>query len=355
MKLLTICLGIVLMLSLTVVNVPASRQEWKSNYSKAEALMVDGQFSEASNCAKLSLIESVDRHGSETLNSVKSLELLAQLAQATGKIPQALRLQARAYDLVKRLKGVNNPNTVNSLCRLAQLATLSGNLKIGETYYREALAMCQGANRQGCITATVPIVGLAQVLVSESRYAEAEELYLSAIDRFSVFSKYRPALKVKMAEALESLGAMYATAGAYSNAAGCYSKSEKIYRSQRVVPLEQLGQTLFCLGNTYSKLGKPERSLKCYKEAIGIFEYEGKGSPSSLGLVYKGLGDIFRAKGNLKLAADYYNKAVIQLQTVDFVGKPLFSDTIKCLSEVYLEMGMDSEANMIQSKLVAMN
>jgi tetratricopeptide (TPR) repeat protein len=158
-----------------------------------------------------------------------------------------------------------------------------------------------------------------------------------------------------MANTFEALGAIYENSGDYSKAAGCLRNSVKIYRSQGVVPLEQLGQTLLSLGNTYSKLGKPERSLKCYKEALGIFEHDGKASPSSRSLVFKGIGDIFRGKGNFELAANNYKKAVTQLQTVAFVGRPLFAETIKSLSEVYREMGMESEAQMIQSRLMAMN
>jgi tetratricopeptide (TPR) repeat protein len=355
LKLISLLIAVLATLTFAIPDGSASYIAWKSNYLNAERLMADGRFPEALSFAKLSVTESRNRHGEQTMNTVKSLELQAGLTRASGNYKRAVKLQSDAYDLIKRFKGAHDPNTIASLCRLAQLSTLAGNSKTGEAYYRDALATCQDANRQGCITATEPVMGLAQVLVSQGRYTEAEELYLLAIDRFCCFSKYRPALKLKMAGAFESLGAMYGTSGDYSKAAACYSKSEKIYRSQRVVPLEQLGQILLSLGNTYSKLGKPERSLKCYKESLGIFEYEGNTAPNSMGLVFKGLGDIFRGKGNLELAANYYKKAVTQFQTVAFVGRPLFAETIKSLSEVYREMGMESEARMLQSKFLAMN
>jgi tetratricopeptide (TPR) repeat protein len=338
-----------------ITDASASYKSWNEYYSNAETLMADGRIPEALRFAKRSVIESRDRHGEQTINTFKSLELQAELTKASGNYKRAVKLQSDAYDLVKRIKGSDDPKTINSQCRLAQLSTLAGNLKTGEAYYRDALATCQAGNRQGCITIAEPMIGLAQVLASEGNYPEAEKLYLSAIDRFCCFSKYRAALKLKMAAAFEGLGAMSENSGDYSKAAGCLRNSVKIYRSQSVVPQEQLGQTLLSLGNAYSKLGKPERSLKCYKEALGIFEYNGKASPSSLGLVFKGLGDIYRSKGNLKLAANNYKKAVTQLQTVAFVGRPLFAETIRSLSEVYQEMGMETESQMVQSKLMAMN
>jgi tetratricopeptide (TPR) repeat protein len=355
MKLTALLITVLATMTFAITDTSATYNAWKSYYLDAERLMADGRFPEALSFAKLSVTESRNRHGEETINTVKSLALQSELTKASGNYKRAVKLQSDAYDLIKRIKGAHDPNTITALCRLAQLATLAGNSKTGEAYYRDALATCQDANRQGCITAAGPMMGLAQVLVSEGRYAEAEELYLLAIERFCCFSKYRPALKLKMAGAFESLGAMYGTSGDYSKAARCYSKSEKIYRSQRVVPLEQLGKILLSLGNTYSKLGKPERSLKCYKEALRIFEYEGNTSPKPMGLVCKGLGDIFRGKGNLELAANYYKKAVTHFQTLDFVGRPLFAKTIKSLSEVYREMGKESEARMMQSKFLAMD
>jgi tetratricopeptide (TPR) repeat protein len=355
MKITALLIAISAILTFTTTDASASYKSWNEYYSNAERLMADGRIPEALSSAKLSVLESRDRHGEQTINTFKSLELQAELTKASGNYKRAVKLQSDAYDIVKRIKGSHDPKTIDSLCRLAQLSTFAGNSKTGEAYYRDALKLCQDGNRQGCITIAEPMIGLAQVLASEGKYPEAEQLYQSAIDRFCCFSKYKPALKLKMAAAFEALGATYENSGDYSKAAGCLRNSVKIYRSQSVVPVEQLGQTLLSLGNTYSKLGKPERSLKCYKEALVIFEHDGKASPSSLGLLFKGLGDIFRGKGNLELAANNYKKAVTQFQTVAFVGRPLFAETIKSLSEVYQEMGMEAESRMMQSRLMAMN
>jgi tetratricopeptide (TPR) repeat protein len=354
MKILTTCLGILLIFSLTVGNVPASYREWESNYSKAETLMVDGRVCEALSLARQSLNESLNRHGAETVNSVKSLELLSQLAQAMGKIPQAVRFQSLAYDLNKRLKGPENPKTISLLTRLAELTIISGNSKAGEACYREALAMCQNGTRSDCITTAAPMVGLAQFLASEGKLSEAENLYQCAISRFCCFSKYNPALKLNMAEALENLALISRSQGDYANAINCLRKSQKIYQSQENVPMEKLGQTLLVMGDTYAKLGKPERALKFYKEALAAFETQ-DGSPVSLGLALKGVGDVFRGKGNLQMASNCYKKAITQFETVSFVGKPLFADTVNSLTEIYREMGKESEAGLLQTKFIAMN
>ena len=73
------------------------------------------------------------------------------------------------------------------------------------------------------------------------------------------------------------------------------------------------------------------------------------------GLVLKGLGDTFKNKGNMVLAANYYKKALTQLETVAFIGKPLYSETVKSLSEAYKEMGMNSDAQAIEAKNLGMN
>ena len=355
MKLLSTGLGILLAISLTVGNAPASNKEWKSNYSKAETLMVDGRFSEALSLARQSMIESMDRHGAETINSVKSLELMAQLAEAMGKFPQAVRFQSRAYDLNKRIKGPGHPRTISLLNRLAELTIISGNPKAGETYYRDALAMCENGARSDCITVTAPMVGLARFLASNGNFLDAQNLYRSAIAKFCCFSKYRPALKLSMASALENLGVVYRAQGEYADAVSCLIKAQRVYLNQEIVPMEKLGQALLMLGDTYAKWGKPERSLKFYKEALVVLENHAYASPISLGLAFKGLGDLFRNKSNLQMASNYYRAAVTQFGKVSIVGRPLFADTVNSLTEVYRAMGKESEASLLQTKFVAMN
>ncbi len=355
MKLFTTTLGILIMLSMTIGDVTASQKEWKADYSKAETLMISGRCCEAISLARKSMVESMDRHGAETVNSVKSLQLLSQLAQATGNFPQAVRFQSQAYDINRRIKGPGDPRTISLLTRLAELTMISGNPKTGEAYYREALAECQNGSRSDCITSARPMVGLAQCLASEGKFSEAKNLYLSAISRFCCFSKYNPALKLDMADALENLALISRSQGEYADAINYLRKSQRIYQSQENIPMEKLGQTLLVLGDTYGKLGKPERSLKFYKEALGVFEKHVDVSPVSLGLVMKGLGDVYRSKGNLQMASNYYKQAVTQFGKVSFVGRPLFAETVNSLTDVYRAMGKDSEAALLQTKFVAMN
>ena len=117
-----------------------------------------------------------------------------------------------------------------------------------------------------------------------------------------------------------------------------------------------VGHAILSLGDTYAKWGKPERSIKCYKDALRILEKrQDTNSPVLYGLVLKGLGDTFKNKGNMALAADYYKKALVHLETVAFIGKPLYSETVKSLSNVYKEMGMNSDEQAILARDLAMN
>jgi hypothetical protein len=178
MKLTALLIAISAILTFTTTDASASYKSWNEHYSNAEKLMADGRIPESLRSAKLSVTESKNRNGEETINTFKSLELQAELTKASGNYKRAVKLQSDAYDLVRRIKGSDDPKTINSLCRLAKLSTLAGNSKTGEAYYRDALKMCQDGNRQGCITMAEPMLGLAQVLASEGDYAGAEELYL---------------------------------------------------------------------------------------------------------------------------------------------------------------------------------
>lgn len=354
MKFLVTSLGILLILALSFAQSPASHWEWKTDYSKAENLMMDGRYPEAFNMAKQSLIESMDRHGKETANSVKSMELLSQVAQATGNFSQAAKFQSRAYDLNKRLKGPQDIKTISLLTRLAELSILAGNQKTGEMYYREALTICENVGRSDCVTAVGPMLGLARFLASNGNYSEAETLYRSAIAKFCCFSKYQPDLKLDMAAAFENLGSVCRSRGDYAEAVNCFLKARQLYMSQNAIPREKLAQNLLMLGDMYARWGKPERSLKSYKEALTLLESH-DGLPVSRGLAYKGVGDVFRTKSNLQMASNYYKRAINQFGRVAYVGKPLFAETVNSLAEVYKAMGMDSEAGLLKTKFVAMN
>ncbi|MCL5124850.1 MAG: hypothetical protein M1511_10210, partial [Deltaproteobacteria bacterium] len=55
------------------------------------------------------------------------------------------------------------------------------------------------------------------------------------------------------------------------------------------------------------------------------------------------------------LASNYYKEAVINFETKASVGQgPLLLETVKSLSEVYKGMGLDSEAQAVQVKTLAM-
>ncbi|MGC8658844.1 MAG: tetratricopeptide repeat protein [Desulfomonilaceae bacterium] len=355
---------IVVLVSVIVLAMPfygdiasPSYSSWKLHYSKARDLAVDGQNQEAIKEARLSVLESRNRHGQETLNTEKSLELVATLARKTGNYPYATRLISKAYDVNCRIQGKTDTNSIRLLSDLGCLAVLSGDLKGARAHYDEALKTCELANRMACITAAEPMLGLAHLMALGGNFSASEKLYNSAIDRLCCFSKYRPELRIKLASALENLGKIYESQGNYSYAVKCFERSKCVYQSQGTRQIEKLVHTFLCMGDTYAKWGKPERAIKSYKDALVILDNHSDADSTVLaGVVLKSLGDTFRKKGNLELASNYYKKAVIHFETNASSGqRPLLLETTKSLSDVYKSMGLDSEARAIRVKTLAMD
>ena len=233
MKLITAFLTILATLCFCLDGGCASYIDWKSRSSDAQMLAIDGRTHEAFKEARLSVIDSRDRHGRETLNTVKSLEFLAKLIREAGNYPKAIRLQREAYEINSRIKGKTNPNTIRLLSQLAELKILNGDFNAGKADYDEALRLCESGNRSACVTAAQPMLGLARLLASEGRFTDAEKLYLSSIDRFCCFSKYQPKLKLRMATALESLGGIYRSQGDYAHAIKCFDQLKFVYKSKK--------------------------------------------------------------------------------------------------------------------------
>ncbi len=105
MKLTSLLIVVLATVTFAISDASASYKSWNEYYSNAERLMADGRIPEALSSAKRSVTESRDRHGEQTINTFKSLELQAELTKASGNYKRAVKLQSDACDLVEANQG----------------------------------------------------------------------------------------------------------------------------------------------------------------------------------------------------------------------------------------------------------
>ncbi len=183
---------------------------------------------------------------------------LADAASGLGALYIAQGRRAEAEILAERLEKVCNGLAVNedSLDMVAQLAELYG--MIGNSAKAEALwrwMLAAGGEKSAQKSAGLALNALARICVDQGRWAEAEEFYRRAIDRFKEDGDRGSA-----AAALYSLAAVYdKKAGKGREAAAALEQAQALSPRDARLLLE-LGQRYLAVGDA-AGLAAVERKL----------------------------------------------------------------------------------------------
>ena len=115
-------------------------------------------------------------------NLVTSLNNLAFLLQAQGKLADAEPLLRDALDMRKRLFKGDHPDVANSLNNLASLLNAQAKLAEAEPLLRDALAMCKRLFKGDHPDVATSLGNLAALLLAQGKYADAEPLCRDALN-----------------------------------------------------------------------------------------------------------------------------------------------------------------------------
>ena len=117
----------------------------------------------------------------EHLTTANSLNNLSTLLQAQGRLAEAEPLLRQALAITQKALGSGHPTTATSLNNLASLLQDQGHFAEAELLYRQALAICQKALGPEHPTTAANLNNLATLLQAQGHLDEAEPLLRQAL------------------------------------------------------------------------------------------------------------------------------------------------------------------------------
>ena len=253
-----------------------------------------------------------------------------------GKYQEAIPIAERAVELSKRVRGPEEPETVEALNNLGLLFQKIGDYAKAEPLYQEALRIRQkvlGPEHPDTVTS---LDNLADLYRDMDEYAKAEPLYQEALRiRQKVLGTEHP----DTATSLNNLAELYEDMGEYAKAEPLLQEALRI--RQKVLGPEH-PDTALSLNNLaalYDVMGKYAIAEPLFKEVLRIRQKVlGPEHPDTAVSLYN-LGALYERMGEYPIAEPFLQEALKIMQKV--LG-PEHPDTVIGLSglaELYQAMG----------------
>jgi tetratricopeptide (TPR) repeat protein len=270
------------------------------------------------------------------------LEMLAQQAEASGRITEAAMIQrhrgsvAALADLRRAIEAYReatklDPKTWRTWSSLAYLLRHAGRLKEAERVYTKALELSRAAKDEARVALAYERLGA--VSQARRRPEEAEAKYQEAI---SLYGTRRD--EAGLARIYSRLGDLYATQGNFNEARAMYRDALAIH--QTLGDSTRVGVDYANLGGAYIAQGLFKPGKEMYHEALKI--NEALGQKAGMALVYSDLGWVARRLGNWQQAELMFHKALLLDEELGY--EPGMASHCTNLGEVYRRVGNLSQA-----------
>ncbi|HTW47282.1 MAG TPA: serine/threonine-protein kinase [Acidobacteriaceae bacterium] len=211
--------------------------------------------------------------GAEDPKTIETMDRFAQMAQAEGNYADADAMATQAYETSRRVLGSNSPETLRVMQMLGWIEYREGKFQQAETLDKQALAVSRRV-LSGDNIDTVHLLGnLAANVAAEGKSQEAESLDMQRLEM---------SRRVQGPEGPDTLGAMNDLAGDYEDE-GKRSEAEQLYAQVVDIRKRTVGPehpdtlvTMANLASAYINDGK-------FAEAVPLLEQVTKSSARVLG------------------------------------------------------------------------
>ncbi len=227
-----------------------------------------------------------------------------------GDLPGALRVAKLAVDAASTPK-----QSGRSLDRLGFLYYNSGNLKDGETFLRQGLALRREKLGTDSADYAESANDLALFFRDTRRFPEGQALAEEAVAvRVHVLGANDPLV----AETLETLGSIYSGEGEYEKSAATFEKARAIYEShidaKNPAPPEY-GTLLVNLAGNYHRLGKYQQAEVDFTSGLDVLRKTIGPTHPIYATSLMGPANLEMEIGNYSAAEKFYNEAAPLLKS----------------------------------------
>src|SRR5271157_1757617 len=298
-------------------------------------LIAQGKYQEAIPIAERA-IEVLKRvRGPEQPETAAALNNLGFLFQQIGDYPKAEPLLQEALRIRQKVLGPEHPDTASSLNNLALLYQDMHEYAKAEPLYREALRICQKVLRPEHPETATSLNNLATLYKGMGESAKAEPLFQEALRiRKKVLGPEHP----DTAESLNNLALLY-------QGMGEYAKAEPLFREALQIVQKVLGKehpdTAISLNNLaalYQAMGEPAKAEPLFQEALRIRQKILGPEHPETAISLNNLGALYWTMGEYAKAEPLYQEA---LRIRQKILAPWHPDTALSLDNLaLLEFGL---------------
>jgi tetratricopeptide (TPR) repeat protein len=274
--------------------------------------------------------------GLEHPDTLTSMNKLAVLYKSKGKYEAAEPLYKETLQLRKKVLDLEHPNTLTSMNNLALLYKSQGKYEAAESFYKETLQLRKKVLGLKHPDTLGSMNNLAVLYQSQGKYEAAESLYKEALQlRKKVLGLEHPDTLTSM----NNLALLYQSQGKYEAAESLYK--EALQLSKKVLGLEH-PNTLTSMNNLallYKSQGKYEAAEPLYKETLQLSKKVlGLEHPNTLGSM-NNLADLYQSQGKYEAAESLYKEALQLRKKVLGLEHPDTLTSMNNLADLYKSQG----------------
>ncbi len=277
----------------------------------------------------------------ETINTLSSL---SELAWRDSRYDKAVELGRELLDRHRRVYGEPSPEVAGSLEDLSRILTDAGRFDEAEPVIEQALAMNIEVHGEGSLQAAACYENKATLIqVSRRDFVAAEELSRRSLE---IRRAAIPTPNMDTAASVNNLGILLLLQGRYDEALPVLEEAVEICRRAGGDRHPELARSLENLGNVYYRKHEFDRTLELLDEVMTIRrEVLGDDSPD-VARTLNNMGMVYKAAGQPERAEEYLRHAVAGMERAYGPDHPDVASSRWSLAHVLWSEGKLAEAEV---------
>ncbi|MCX7735269.1 MAG: CHAT domain-containing protein [Candidatus Kapabacteria bacterium] len=316
-------------------------QDWKSEITKTNELIIQEKFEEAEKSALISLKLAEEEFGSQSEYYAQSLSLLGEINYNIGNFDKSIDYYTKAKNLKKKTLGEKNESYLTTLNNLSVVYQSIGRYFDAEPILLDIIRIKKEIYGENDTSYAVSMNNLGQLYTNIGKYPEAEDLLKKSL---KIKGEKLGNNSLSYAVTSINLGYLYKLLGNYDEAIKYYETAVNIYENSKNASIISKVRALNSLANVYMDIGENQKAETLLKKAEKLSDDITSTNPSDNISTMYNIGIIHWANGNLAQAEKMLNQTLEKAHTHLGNSHPLFSSCLNSLGIVRWQMGKLDEA-----------
>lgn len=283
-------------------------------------------------------------------DAVYDQELVALLHKAgdylvqRGRYEQAERVLRQALRAQEYALGLNHPQVVSSLARLAAVLRKQGHCEQAEALYRRALSLCEHSLGLTHPEVARLLTRLAALLTDWGNYKQAEPLYQRAL---SIWEQQAQGEPLEIARVLNGLAVMLRNQGKYEEAERLYERALHLREQMLGSVHPELAMTLSNLATVAQGKGNYEQAERLCQRALSIWEQTVGLTHPDAAYALSNLGEVYREQKRYEQAQGFSRRAFCLWKKTLGPDHVLVSHALNNLAKIAYVQGKQKRAEVL--------